>query len=292
MAPFSQSARGLVNRSERGKIGGLTILPPLSVEEERQLHQVIKEGRAAAATLEKGKVTDPAQKRKLQRLRHAGQEAESTLLRATCGLVRARVTERGYRFGSEELEAAGVEALVNAINRFEPDQGNRFSTYANYWIMKLVNQAIQQQAGLSDAEMRLVLKYQKLERTSPGTRLSKKDVAEKLEISQTRAAEVMQLSRDLQSRRFVSMDEKVVERPDVQHNPDEAPYWVIEELKRLCGDDFNAFWQVTFKTMSIDEIARSRGMSRQAMTKRIENCRKLVRQSPQVERLREWFNQQ
>jgi len=281
-----------MNHAERGQIGGLTILPPLSVEEERRLHQVIKEGRAAAKTLDRGKVADLGQKRKLQRLRHAGQEAESTLLRATCGLVRARVTERGYRFGSEELEAAGVEALVNAINRFDPEQGNRFSTYANYWITKLVNQAIQQQAGLSDAEMRLVLKFQKLERSTPGVRLAKRDVVEKLEISQAKAAEVMQLSRDLQARRFVSMDEKVAERTDVQHNPDEAPYWVIDELKRLCGEDFNSFWQVTFKTMSIEEIARSRGMSRQAMSKRIENCRKMVRQSPQVERLREWFNRQ
>jgi len=98
--------------------------------------------------------------------------------------------------------------------------------------------------------------------------------------------------RDLQARRFVTMDEKVAESTKIYSNPDEAPYWVIDELKRLCGEDFNAFWQATFKTMSIEEIARSRGMSRQAMSKRIENCRKLVRSSPQASRLREWFNQQ
>ena len=47
------------------------------------------------------------------------------------------------------------KGLVNALHRFDPEKGNRFSTYANYWIMKLVNQAIRQQAGLSESEMEL-----------------------------------------------------------------------------------------------------------------------------------------
>ena len=38
----------------------------------------------------------------------------------------------------------------------------------------------------------------------------------------------------------------------------------------LTGDDFDAFWQYTFKTMSIDEIASAHGISRQGMTKRID----------------------
>ena len=127
---------------------------------------------------------------------------KSKLLRATLGLVRTRVVERGYRFGNDELEAAGVEALVNALRRFDPEQGNRFSTYANYWIMKLVNQAVQQQAGLTDSEMRLILKLQKLIRANPTKHLTKRDVAQALGISQAKAHETMQLNRELQSRRY------------------------------------------------------------------------------------------
>ena len=93
------------------------------------------------------------------------------------GLVRTRVVERGYRFGNDELEAAGVEALVNALRRFDPEQGTRFSTYANYWIMKLVNQAVQQQAGLTDTEMRLILKLQKLSAPTQRRALTTRDVA-------------------------------------------------------------------------------------------------------------------
>jgi predicted DNA-binding protein YlxM (UPF0122 family) len=67
---------------------------------------------------------------------------------------------------------------------------------------------------------------------------------------------------------------------------------VIDELRRLTGDDFDAFWQFTFKTMSMEEIARLHGISRQAMTKRIDRSRRAVRESPEAARLQRWFDQQ
>ncbi len=229
---------------------------------------------------------------RLLRARQEGQEAESTLLRATFGLVRARVQERGYHFYNEDLEAAGVEGLVNALQRFDPQKGNRFSTYANYWIMKLVNQTVQQQAGLTDAEMRLILKFQRFQRSNPDRHLTKRDVAKALVVSQAKAHEVVQLSRELQSRRYSSVELDEVADPRSSSDPNDAPAWVIEELRRLTGDDFDAFWQYTFKTMSIEEIAKSRGITRQGMAKRIEKSRRAVRDSPESERLQHWFDQQ
>jgi len=267
------------------------MIAPLSVDEERRLYPIIGRGRDAATKLEEGDVDD-AERRRLLRWRHEGQEAESTLLRSTCGLVRARVTERGYHFGNDELEAAGVEGLVNALHRFDPAKGARFSTYANYWIMKLVNQAVQQQAGLSDTEMRRVLALQKLERAHPTRQLTRREVATGLGVSLAKAADVMQMSRDLTARRYqsTSFDEEA----DVRESADQsdAPSWVIDELRRLCGDDFDAFWQFTFRTTPMEEIAREHGISRQAMAKRIERCRRAVRESPSGERLRRWFAQQ
>jgi len=268
------------------------MLAPLDVEEERRLYPVIQQGRAAAAVLDGGVATDDVQRGKLLRQRQAGQEAESLLLRATLGLVRTRVMERGYRFGNEELESAGVEGLVNALRRFDPDRGNRFSTYANYWIMKLVNQSIQLQAGLTDNEMRLILKFQKLERTDPNRRLTRRDVASALEISQAKAQEVMQLSRDMNSRRFDTTDLIDASHIGFASDPDDAPTWVIDALREACGEDFDAFWQATFRTMPIEEIARTRGITRQGMAKRIERARRAVLASPQAERLQQWFDHQ
>jgi RNA polymerase sigma factor (sigma-70 family) len=226
------------------------------------------------------------------RQRQAGQEAESLLLQATCGLVRTRVVERGYHFGNEDLEAAGIEGLVNALHRFDPAQGTRFSTYANYWIMKLVNQAVQQQSGLSDSEMRQILKLRKLERLSGPKQLTKHEVAQSLGISLVKATEVIQMNRELSSRRFQPTEFNDV--TDVKQPTDaaDAPSWVIDSLRKLCGEDFDAFWQYTFHTMSLDEIARKHGISRQGMTKRIERCRRAVRESPEAKRLQDWFDQQ
>lgn len=274
-----------------GIIGGLEMTAPLGVEEERSLYPVIQQGRRAELLLAREN-TDPAERRRLLRQRHAGQEAESKLLRATLGLVRTRVVERGYRFGNDELEAAGVEALVNALRRFDPEQGNRFSTYANYWIMKLVNQAVQQQAGVTDSEMRLILKLQKLLRANPSKQLTKRDVAKGLDVSQAKAHETMQLNRELQSRRYGTTELDDDTDFKVRREVSDPPSWVIDALRRICGDDFDAFWQFTFKTMSIDEIARAQGISRQGMTKRIARCRRLVRESPDAERLLQWFARQ
>jgi RNA polymerase sigma factor (sigma-70 family) len=281
-----------VSRPSFGRIGGLEMTAPLGVEEERALYPIIQQGRKAERLLDGTSVKDSAERRRLLRQRHAGQEAESELLHATLGLVRTRVVERGYRFGNDELEAAGVEALANALHRFDPEKGARFATYANYWIMKLVNQAIQQQAGLSDTEMRLILAVQKLMRANPTRQLTKRDVATALGISHAKADESLQLSRELQARRFSSTELDSDSDFRVHCDSNDAPSWVIDALRRICGDDFDAFWQFTFRTMSIEEIAQSEGISRQGMTKRIERCRRLVRESPDAERLLQWFAHQ
>ncbi len=273
-------------------VGGLEMSPPLALEEERRLYPIIVRGRSAAAALESAEDLDGATRRRLRRARATGQEAESALLRATCGLVRARVQERGYRFGNEELEAAGVEGLVNALHRFDPNRGVRFATYANYWIMKLVNQAVQQQAGLTDAEMRRVLALQKLERASDGRPLTREFVSQSLAISPAAADEVLHVSRELQARRYETTPLPDVAAPSEVPDITDAPSWVIEELRRRCGDDFDAFWQYTFRVMSMDEIARSKGITRQGMAKRIERCRRAVRESPEAERLLAWFDHQ
>lgn len=282
-----------MSKGARGFIGAMAMLAPLSVEDERALYPIIQEGRRASAELAtmSGPESTPERVR-LLRARQEGQEAESTLLRATFGLVRARVQERGYHFYNEDLEAAGVEGLVNALQRFDPQKGNRFATYANYWITKLVNQAVQQQAGLSDAEMRLILQYQRLQRSNPTKTYTKRELAQALNVSQAKAHEVLQLSRELQSRRYSSVELDEVADPRSVSDPNDAPAWVIEELRRLTGDDFDAFWQFTFKTMPIEEIAKMYGITRQGMAKRIDRSRRAVRDSPEGERLRQWFAQQ
>jgi predicted DNA-binding protein YlxM (UPF0122 family) len=129
-------------------------------------------------------------------------------------------------------------------------------------------------------------------RTDLAKKFSLKEIARGLGVSVSTARDIVQMNHDLVNRRVVSSDfERGVETsapPDVT----EAPPWVIAELRRLCGDDFDAFWQYAFRTMSIEEIARSRGISRQAMSKRLDKSRRAVRESAEAVRLQAWFDQQ
>jgi predicted DNA-binding protein YlxM (UPF0122 family) len=44
--------------------------------------------------------------------------------------------------------------------------------------------------------------------------------------------------------------------------------------------------------MSTEEIAKGYGISRQAMSKRLDRCRRAVIESPEAQRLQAWFDQQ
>ena len=271
------------------RVGGLVLLAPLSLAEERELLPKIARGREAAVRLQES--LTPAERRRYQRHVNQGTDAESILLRATLGLVRRRVKERGFSFASEDLELAGVEGLVNALKRFDASRGIRFSTYAYPWITKLVNQAIRQQAGLSEYEMSLLLALQKLLRTDVNRNFGVREVAAKLGISQALARDIMETNQRFADRHEDSPTfDPVRVEPDVDRH--DAPAWVITELRQLCGEDFGAFWQYAHRTMSMEEIARTRGISRQAMAKRVEKCRRAVRESAQAHRLLAWLDQQ
>jgi RNA polymerase sigma factor (sigma-70 family) len=270
-------------------VAGLQVRAPLTPAEERELLPTIMRGREAAQRLSESSLT-PAERRRLRRHVNEGNDAESLLLCATLGLVRRRVKERGFPFATEDLELAGVEGLVNALRRFDPAKGTRFSTYAYAWITKLVNQAIRQQAGLSEYEMDLVLGLQKLLRTDLSKTFGPKEVATKLGISLALAREIIELNHRLADREADDITNDVIATPSVSDH--QAPKWVIAELKALCGTEFDAFWQFAHKTMSLEEIAKSRGISRQAMSKRLEKCRQAVRSSPQAQRLQAWLEAQ
>lgn len=272
-------------------VAGLALRPPLTPEEERELLPKIARGREANVALASGELSG-SDRRRLRRHVTEGANAESELLRATLGLVRRRVKERGFPFASEDLELAGVEGLVNALRRFDVAKGTRFSTYAYVWITKLVNQAIRQQMGLSEYEMQQLLALQRLLRTDLSRTFGPKEVAAKLGISLATARELIELNHRIADRDVDEIDyDKSMPETSPPHHSD-TPKWVIEELKKLCGNEFDAFWQFAHKTMSLEEIAKSRGISRQAMSKRIEKCRRAVRESPQSEPLQVWLSEQ
>ena len=53
---------------------------------------------------------------------------------------------RGRGIPMEDLIQEASIGLVKAVDRFDPDKGVRFSTYADYWIKKAINEALHDRA--------------------------------------------------------------------------------------------------------------------------------------------------
>lgn len=113
------------------QIGQFPLLQP---DEELELARAIAAGRAEDATEEE--------------LRLAAKARE---VMAECNLrlvvsIAKRYKDRGIPF--EDLIQEGNKGLMKAIDKFKPEMGNKFSTYAYYWIRQAVTRALDEDSTL------------------------------------------------------------------------------------------------------------------------------------------------
>jgi len=75
--------------------------------------------------------------------------ARERLIRAHFDLVRGVISRLRTRARSpEDLFQDGVVGLMKAVDRFDPENGNRFSTYAVFWVRAEIQNAIGQTSSL------------------------------------------------------------------------------------------------------------------------------------------------
>lgn len=282
----------LRRQSRRTSLGLLPITGPLEREDEDRLHEIIADGRAAADELtSSGSPSDPSNTTLRRRVR-AGRLAEEELLAGTAALVRKRVTDLGFPYDQDDLEAAGIEGLVRALRAFDPSRGVRFATYANYWISKLVYSSISHHVHYPDADLRLLIKYRRFQRQHDDRAGNVAEVSRALGMSRENAARVMNMSTVIASG-YV----------DVHHDShasaareDGAPWpeaqWIIDRLKSILGEEFEDFWMWTGRVMSLEELGERHGISKQAMAKRVTRWRRLVESSADAKEMLAWLRAQ
>ena len=91
-----------------------------------------------------GRLLNAAEERELStRSREGDEEARARLIESNLRLVISIAKKyRGRGMLFEDLIQEGNAGLIKAVERFDPSLGNRFSTYATWWIRQAVTRAV------------------------------------------------------------------------------------------------------------------------------------------------------
>ncbi|MGC9469315.1 MAG: sigma-70 family RNA polymerase sigma factor [Anaerolineae bacterium] len=119
-------------------------VPLLSREEEIELAKRMERGRNAQRKLATGDC-EPDEIEELEAHIRDGQDARRHLVEANTRLVVSVAKRyRGYGLPFLDLIQAGNVGLIKAVDKFDYHRGNRFSTYATWWIRQAVTRSLTQ----------------------------------------------------------------------------------------------------------------------------------------------------
>jgi RNA polymerase primary sigma factor len=114
----------------------------LTAEEEVSLTKRMLRARSASQKMTDSRIGEE-KRSKLRTILEDGLAARERLLMANTRLVISvakRYSNRGIPF--LDLVQEGIVGLMRAAGKFDPDRGNRFSTYATWWIRQAITRAI------------------------------------------------------------------------------------------------------------------------------------------------------
>ncbi len=119
----------------------------LTAEEEVELAKAIEAGRKAEQLLNSDKTFPWDERTRLVRQAQQGEEARRRLTQANLRLV-VSVAKKyiGNHMSFMDLIQEGNIGLMRAVEKFDYRKGNRFSTYATWWIRQAVTRAIAEQS--------------------------------------------------------------------------------------------------------------------------------------------------
>lgn len=143
-------------------------VPLLDAEEEVHLAETIKHGTEARRKLRESKL-DVKARRALEEDVRRGESAQIHLAESNLRLVVSvarRYANRGMSF--LDLVQEGNIGLLHAVEKFDPDRGYKFSTYATWWIRQAINRSIADQSRTIRIPAHMIETINRLLRASRG----------------------------------------------------------------------------------------------------------------------------
>jgi RNA polymerase primary sigma factor len=163
--------------------------PLLTADEEKLLAGRVVLGKQASRRLQRGAYQSPEERSELEAAVELGQQARRRMIESNSRLV-ISVAKRyiGHGVPFLDLIQEGNLGLMRAVDKFDPDRGYKFSTYATWWIRQAVSRAVSDQGRTIRLPVHMSEKLLKLRRTSQemeqtlGREPTPEELAEALEL--------------------------------------------------------------------------------------------------------------
>jgi RNA polymerase primary sigma factor len=142
-------------------------IPLLDAMRELELSLLVKQGLLAKESLNnanKGIIKiNEEEREKLNKYIIEGEDARSIIIESNLRLV-VSIAKRYLSSGMdlEDLIQEGNMGLMKAVNKFNPEKGFKFSTYATWWIRQAITRAIADQARTIRIPVHMIEKINKL----------------------------------------------------------------------------------------------------------------------------------
>ena len=141
--------------------------PLLTAEEEIDLAKCIEKGLEAQRKLDRLATLSPENRGKLEEKIGAAQAAREHLGRANTRLV-VSIAKRymGQGLPFPDLIQEGNVGLMRAVDKYDYKRGNRFSTYATWWIRQAITRALAQKPRTIRSPLHMTERIRQMYRTA------------------------------------------------------------------------------------------------------------------------------
>ncbi len=176
--------------------------PLLTAEEEVELGKRIEAGKAAREVLESSPNLSPRQQAEWEVVIRDAQAAREHLARANTRLV-VSIAKRymGQGLPFLDLIQEGNTGLMRAVDKYDHTYGNRFSTYATWWIRQAITRGRAHQTRTIRIPLHITERIQQMYKTAyaleqeRGRRPTPEEVAAEMELPAEGVRSMMDISQ-------------------------------------------------------------------------------------------------